>query len=60
MYQVFNMGHRLEFYVRKEVASDIIAICDAFQLKAKIVGEVLDSEKKQLTIRDAEGEYVYT
>lgn len=59
MYQVFNMGHRLEFYVSKEVASDIIAICDAFQLKAKIVGEVLDSEKKQLTIRDAEGEYIY-
>lgn len=59
MYQVFNMGHRLEFYVKEEVARDIIAICDAFQLKAKIVGEVLDSEKKQLTIRDGDGTYVY-
>ena len=60
MYQVFNMGHRLEFYVKKEVAPDIVAICDAFKLKAKIVGEVRDSDRKQLTIRDACGSYVYT
>ncbi len=59
MYQVFNMGHRLEFYVKKEVAPDIISICDAFKLRAKIVGEVMDAKSKQLTIRDAGGEYVY-
>ncbi|MDO3695631.1 AIR synthase-related protein [Wenyingzhuangia sp. chi5] len=40
MYQVFNMGHRMEVYVPAEIASDIIAISKSFNVNAKIIGRV--------------------
>ncbi len=59
MYKVFNMGHRMEFYVPSEIASDIIRISKEFNVDAKIIGRVEDSEKKQVTIRSDYGEFVY-
>lgn len=59
MYQVFNCGHRMELYVSSEIAQDIIAISKSFQVDAKIIGRVEDSDKKQLTIRSEFGEFVY-
>ena len=38
MYQVFNMGHRMELYVPQEIADDIIEISKSFNVDAKIVG----------------------
>lgn len=40
MYKVFNMGHRLEFYVPQERAQEIIAISESFGIAAKIIGHV--------------------
>ena len=40
MYQVFNMGHRLELYVRPEAAQAIIAVSASFGVDAKIVGQI--------------------
>lgn len=60
MYQVFNMGHRMEFYVPQEIAEDIIQISKSFQVDAKIVGRVAASERKKLTIQTAQGAFVYT
>jgi phosphoribosylformylglycinamidine cyclo-ligase len=59
MYQVFNMGHRMEIYVPKEIAQDIIAISESFNVDAQIIGRVEDSEKKRLTISSEFGEYLY-
>ena len=59
MYQVFNMGHRLEIITSKEVASDIIDICRTFNLEAKIVGRCEALTGKKLTISTTEGELVY-
>lgn len=59
MYQVFNMGHRLEIITRKEVAADIIDICRTFNLEAKIVGRCETWSGKKLTIATTEGELVY-
>ncbi len=36
MYQVFNMGHRMEIYVRPEVAEQVIAISKEFNIDAQI------------------------
>jgi len=44
MYQVFNMGHRLEVYVRPEIAEALIAIGQSFGIKTQIVGRVEDTE----------------
>ncbi|PKA82213.1 phosphoribosylformylglycinamidine cyclo-ligase [Ulvibacter sp. MAR_2010_11] len=59
MYQVFNMGHRMELYVPEAIAQDLIAISKSFNVDAKIVGRVLSSEKKQLTIKSEFGEFKY-
>ena len=59
MYQVFNMGHRMELYVPNEIAEDIIAISKEFNVDAKIIGKVESAENKKLTIKSSFGEYIY-
>ena len=59
MYQVFNMGHRMELYVPKEIADDIIEISKSFNVDAKIVGKVEASTTKKLTIKSEFGEFFY-
>ena len=44
MYKVFNMGHRMEFYVPGEIADEIIAISGKYGIEAKIIGRVEASE----------------
>ena len=59
MYQVFNMGHRMELYVTQEIADDIIEISKSFNVDAKIIGRVAASETKKLTIKSEFGEFLY-
>ncbi|HUH33707.1 MAG TPA: AIR synthase related protein [Daejeonella sp.] len=59
MYKVFNMGHRMEFYVQEEIAQEIIAISKSFNIEAQIVGRVEQAQAKQVTIRSEFGEFVY-
>ena len=44
MYQVFNMGHRLEMYCPAEAAADLIAISEALGVEARIIGRVEKSD----------------
>lgn len=50
MYQVFNMGHRMELYVDPESVSEIIAISESFGIEAKQIGRVEASEQRKLSI----------
>ena len=59
MYQVFNCGHRMEVYVSKEIAQDIIAISKSLGVEAQIVGRVEASENKKLTIASEFGKFEY-
>ncbi|MFK8376770.1 AIR synthase related protein [Capnocytophaga canimorsus] len=59
MYQVFNCGHRMELYVNKAIAEDIIAISKSFNVDARIVGRVETSDRKQLTIKGEYGIFEY-
>lgn len=59
MYQVFNMGHRMELYVKQERAGEIIAIAGAFNMDARIVGHCEAAPQKKLTITTPEGSFVY-
>jgi phosphoribosylformylglycinamidine cyclo-ligase len=58
MYQVFNMGHRMEIYVRPEVAERVIAISRSFNIDAQIVGHI-EEGKKSLTIHSEFGTFEY-
>jgi len=59
MYQVFNCGHRMELYVKPEVAEQIIAISEFFSVPAKIIGNVQSSAEKKLTIKSEYGTFKY-
>ena len=59
MYKVFNMGHRMEIYTHPNYASDIIEISKSVGIDAKIIGEVLQSEKKKLSIQSELGNFEY-
>ena len=59
MYQVFNMGHRMEIYVPENIAEEIITISKSFDVDAKIVGRVEPSEQKKLTIKSTQGTFTW-
>ena len=59
MYQVFNMGHRMELYVAPEIAEEIISISKSFEVDAQIVGRVEAAEEKKLSIKSEFGEFEY-
>lgn len=60
MYQVFNMGHRMELYVDESVAQQIIEISKSFNVDAQIIGRVEESDVKKLTIKSEFGEFKYS
>ncbi|MBX7139990.1 MAG: phosphoribosylformylglycinamidine cyclo-ligase [Chitinophagales bacterium] len=59
MYQVFNMGHRLELYCDTSVANQLILIAGEFGIEARVIGRCELSEQKQVTIRSVYGEFNY-
>ena len=59
MYKVFNMGHRMELYLSKENASEVIKISESFGVDAKIIGRVEKAENKKLTINSDKGKFEY-
>ncbi|MFT4202328.1 MAG: AIR synthase-related protein [Chitinophagaceae bacterium] len=61
MYQVFNMGQRLEIFTNEKSAQEMIAIARDLGIDAQITGRVEDSDKKELKIKTPNGwlEYFY-
>ncbi|NOU38035.1 MAG: phosphoribosylformylglycinamidine cyclo-ligase [Ferruginibacter sp.] len=59
MYEVFNMGCRLEIYCAPEYAQTIIEISKSFGVEAQIIGRVEESNKKELCIIVEEQEIHY-
>ncbi|PTN08370.1 AIR synthase related protein [Mangrovibacterium marinum] len=59
MYKVFNMGHRMEIYVKPELADAIIEISKSFNIDAQVVGRVEAHEGKKLTIKSEFGTFEY-
>ena len=59
MYKVFNMGHRMEIYLDPENASKVIEISKSVGIDAKIIGEVIESDHKKLSIQSELGNFDY-
>ena len=59
MYEVFNMGHRLEVYCSKDVAEGLIKTAQSFDVDAQIIGRVEAAKKNELIIVDSQGTYTY-
>jgi len=59
MYQVFNMGCRMEIYTDEDFASSVIEAASSFNIDAQIIGRVEESDKKELVITTENGELKY-
>jgi phosphoribosylformylglycinamidine cyclo-ligase len=59
MYQVFNMGHRLEVFTNQNSAAAMIDIANSLGIEAQIIGSVAASNKKELLLKGNFGELNY-
>jgi len=59
MYQVFNMGHRMELYVNPKIADKIIEISKSFEIDARVIGRVEACETRKLSIHSESGNFEY-
>jgi phosphoribosylformylglycinamidine cyclo-ligase len=59
MYQVFNMGHRLEIFTDAVTAEKMIQEAAALGIDARVIGRVEASDKKELLIKTATAELLY-
>ena len=57
MFEVFNMGHRMEIYCDQSVAQEVISISKEFKIDAKIIGHVEKSNQNTLVL-ESEGETI--
>ncbi len=59
MYEVFNMGHRMEIYCKPQVSDAIIEISKAYHIDAQVIGYVEDADANELIITDEQDTYHY-
>ena len=59
MYQVFNMGCRMEIYTDEKYANTIIHTAASFNIDAQIIGRVEKREQKELLILNEKGELIF-
>ncbi len=59
MYQVFNMGHRLEIFTDEQSADAIIEVAGSFGIEGRIVGRVEAAAQKELVLHSGSGMIVY-
>ncbi len=59
MYQVFNMGNLLEFYVPESSADSLIQIAKAAGIPAQIIGRVEAASTKRVSIESKHGHFEY-
>ncbi|MCB9081340.1 MAG: phosphoribosylformylglycinamidine cyclo-ligase [Lewinellaceae bacterium] len=59
MYQVFNMGQRLEIYLPAAKAAEVIALAQTFGLEAAVVGYVEDHVQNTVRIESPYGTFEY-
>jgi phosphoribosylformylglycinamidine cyclo-ligase len=59
MYQVFNMGHRLELYLPQELAQEAIAQAAALGIEAAVIGRVEPADSARVIVESPYGQFEY-
>jgi len=59
MYQVFNMGHRMEIYLPARYADKVMAIAEKYGVEARVIGRVKRSEGEKVTVKSPFGKFEY-
>lgn len=59
MYQVFNMGTRLEIYLEESQARKVIDLAGEFDIDAQVIGRCRESDNKKVTLETSSGTFEY-
>ncbi|RPD51127.1 AIR synthase-related protein [Paracnuella aquatica] len=59
MYQVFNMGCRLEIYTEESAAAQMIATANSLSIEAQVIGRVEAASGQELLVKAGEAQIVY-
>jgi len=59
MYQVFNMGHRMEIYLPARHADTLIAVAEKYGIEARVIGRVRRAQGEKVTVRSPFGKFEY-
>lgn len=59
MYQVFNMGHRMEIYLPARHADAVMAISEKYGIPARIIGSVKRFDGEKVTVKSPFGKFEY-
>ncbi|MCB0524955.1 MAG: phosphoribosylformylglycinamidine cyclo-ligase [Lewinellaceae bacterium] len=59
MYQVFNMGHRMEIYMAPKDADKVLALAEKYQIEARILGSVQEAAGEKVIVKSEFGEFEY-
>jgi phosphoribosylformylglycinamidine cyclo-ligase len=59
MYQVFNMGCRMEIYTVEKIADQMISMAKDFGIDARVIGRVEAADQTSLLIHSAKEEMAY-
>jgi phosphoribosylformylglycinamidine cyclo-ligase len=59
MYQVFNMGHRMEIYLPARHADTIMAVAEKYGIEARIIGKVKRGDGEKVTVKAPAGKFEF-
>lgn len=59
MYQVFNMGHRMEIYLPARFADTVMAIAAKYGIEARVIGRVKKAQGEKVTVKSPFGKFEY-
>jgi len=59
MYQVFNMGHRLEVYLPEDQAEKVVQLARSFRIEAQVIGQVEEAAANSVRIESPYGTFDY-
>jgi phosphoribosylformylglycinamidine cyclo-ligase len=59
MYQVFNMGHRMEIYLPARHADTIMAVAEKYGIEARIIGKVKRGDGEKVTVKSPAGKFEF-
>ena len=59
MYQVFNMGHRMEIYLSAKHADIVMAIAEKYGIEARVIGRVRKAHGEKVTVKSPFGKFEY-
>ena len=59
LYEVYNMGHRMEVYTNTESADVLMKLAADYNIEAKIIGHVEKAKQPEVLIQSELGEFLY-